>query len=205
MKKFIIDKCMNYIKNNTNYNETKLSEIRYGLVSIYLMITKLIIIFALSILLDIFKEVLMFLVIYNILRTPSFGLHATKSWICLLSSTLLFIGIPYLCLNLNIPIIIKSFIGVAGICFMFKNSPADTYKKPIVSKKRRERYKFISTVICCIMALISIYIKDSFISNCLVFSIIIQNLMISPTVYKIFNLPYNNYIEYLKKHPEFSN
>ena len=43
MKEFIMNKCMNYIKNKTDYNDTKLSEIKYGLEGIYLMISKLII------------------------------------------------------------------------------------------------------------------------------------------------------------------
>ena len=29
-----------------------------------------------------------------------------------------------------------------------------------------------------------------------------QNAMISPLVYNIFKLPYNNYVTYLKEHPE---
>lgn len=204
MKKFIINKCMNYIKNNTNYNDIKLKEIEYGLVSIYLTITKLVIISALAIILGIFKEMFIYMILYNILRMPSFGLHATKSWICLLSSTILFIGIPYLCMFLSIPISLKAIIGILGICFMFKNAPADTKKKPIVKKKRRQIYKFISTILTIIFSILSIIIKDNFISNCLIFSIIMQNCMISPTVYKIFKLPYNNYITFLKDHPEFS-
>lgn len=86
---------------------------------------------------------------------------------------------------------------------MFKNAPADTKKKPIVSKKRRKVYKIISTILTIIFALLAVLIKDNFISNCLIFSIIMQNLMISPTVYKIFKLPYNNYITFLKEHPEY--
>ena len=104
MKKFIINKCMNYITKNTSYNKTKLAEIKYGLESIYLTFSKIIIISLLSVVLGIFKEMLIYMLIYNIIRMPSFGLHATKSWICLLSSTTLFIGIPYLCIYLSIPI-----------------------------------------------------------------------------------------------------
>lgn len=204
MKKFIMHKCMAYIKNNTNYDEIKLKEIEYGLVTIYLTITKMIVIFILSIILGIFKEMIIYMLLYNILRMPSFGLHATKSWICLLSSTILFIGIPYLCIFLNIPISLKIIIGILGVCFMFKNAPADTKKKPIVNKKRRKVYKIISTILTFIFALMATLIKDNFISNCLILSIIMQNLMISPTVYKIFKLPYNNYITFLKEHPEFS-
>lgn len=204
MKKYIINKCMTYIKNNTNYDSVKLKEIEYGLVSIYLTISKLIIILILCIILGIVKEMFIFLLLYNILRAPSFGLHATKSWICLVSSTIIFIGIPYLCLFLSIPIILKVIIGILGICFMFKNSPADTKKKPIVNKKRREKYKFISTVLTILFSLLALVIKDNFISNCLIFSIILQNFMISPTVYRIFKLPYNNYITFLKEHPDFA-
>jgi accessory gene regulator protein AgrB len=59
MKKFVMAKCMNYIKSNTNYDETKLKEIEYGLLGIYLTLSKLIIILLLSILLGVLKEVIL--------------------------------------------------------------------------------------------------------------------------------------------------
>lgn len=204
MKKIIINKCMNYIKKNTNYNEVKLKEIEYGLVGIYLTYSKLIIISILAIILGIFKEMIIFTLFYNIIRMPSFGLHATKSWICLLSSTILFIGIPYLSTILTIPMILKIIICIVGICLMFKNAPADTKKRPIINKKRREIYKFISTLLTIIFSFSAILIENNFISNCLILSILMQNCMISPTVYRIFKLPYNNYITFLKEHPEYS-
>lgn len=205
MKKFLINKCMNYIEKNTDYDKTKLAEIKYGLESIYLTFSKLIVISILAIILDIFKEMVIYMLIYNLIRMPSFGLHATKSWICLLSSTILFIGIPYLCIVLAIPTIIKIIIGIVGTLLMFKNSPADTKKRPIVSKKRRKVYKILSIVLAIIFTICSILIKDNFISNCFILGLIMQNCMISPTVYKIFKLPYNNYITFLKEHPEYSN
>jgi len=205
LKKFIINKCMNYIQKNTNYNKTKLAEIKYGLEGIYLTLSKLIVIFILSSILGIFKEMIIYMLIYNLIRMPSFGLHATKSWICLLTSTILFIGIPYLCIYLNIPLIIKFIIIVLGIMFMIKNAPADTKKRPIVNKKRRLVYKIISSFLTLIFGLISIIIKNNYISNCLIMAIVMQNCMISPLVYKIFKLPYNNYKIFLKEHPEYNN
>ena len=204
MKKFIISKTMKYIKKNTNYDDKKLKEIEYGLVGIYLTLEKLIVIAIITIILGIFKEMIIYLLIYNVLRIPSFGLHATKSWICLLSSTILFIGIPYLCIFLSIPIILKMIIGILGVIFMIKNAPADTKKRPIVNKRRRNLFKIISTILTIIFVALSIVIKDNYISNCLVFAIIMQNCMISPTVYRIFKLPYNNYITFLKEHPDFA-
>lgn len=203
MKDYIINKCMNYIKINTNYDEIKQKEIKYGLEAIYLTITKSIIIFSIAIVLGIFKEMIIFIFTYNLLRSTSFGLHATKSWICLISSSILFIGIPYLCILSSIPIYIKVIVGILGICFMFKNSPADTKKKPIINKKKRKIYKLISTTLVVIYSFLMIIIKDNFLINCMFYSIILQNLLISPTVYKIFKLPYNNYITFLKEHPEY--
>ena len=142
MKNKILNGCMNYIKKNTKYDEVKLKEIRYGIEGIYLTLTKTIFILIISILLGITRYVILYILIYNIIRMPSFGLHATKSWICLLASTILFIGIPYLCIILEIPVILKSIIGGLAIFFMYKNSPADTYKRPIVSKKGEKCISF---------------------------------------------------------------
>ena len=203
MKKFIINNCINYIKKNTNYDDTKLKEIEYGLAGIYLLISKTIVIFILSYILGIFKEMIIYMIIYNIIRTPSFGLHATKSWICMISSIFIFIGIPYLCININFPIFIKIIIGIICIFLMYKNSPADTKKRPILNKKRREIFKTISTIIIIIYSFIAILINNNYISNCIIFAMILQNFVISPTAYKLFNLPYNNYITYLQEHPDF--
>ena len=204
MKKVIITKCMDYIKKNTEYDDIKLKEIEYGIVGIYLTITKLIIIFILAILLGIFKEVIKFLFIFNILRATAFGLHATKSWICLLSSMLIFIGIPIISMNIYIDVYIKIVINVICCIFILKNAPADTKKRPIVRKKRRLIYKILSLITALIFSILSITINNQFISNCLLFSLILQNLLISPLVYKLFKLPYNNYITYLKEHPDFT-
>jgi len=204
MKNLIINNCLNYISKYNNYSNEKMKEIEYGLVSIYLTISKLIVISIIAIILGIFKEMLIFTLIFNVIRMPAFGLHATKSWICLISSTIMFIGLPYLSINLNISIYIKSIMCCVGIIFMFKNAPADTHKRPIVNKKRRLVYKTLSTVLAITYAFIAILIKEQFISNCLVFSIILQNCLISPSVYKLFKLPYNNYIAYIKLHPELA-
>ena len=205
MRNFIINNCMSYIKRNNDYNDIKLKEIEYGIVGIYLTISKVIIIFALAILLNIFKEVLIFMIFFNIIRTTAFGLHATKSWRCLVSSTISFIGIPLICIYISVDNYLKVIIGIICTILIFKNSPADTYKRPIINKKRRLIYKTLSTIISTIYFCIAIIIKDSFISNCLIFSIILECFFISPLIYKLFKLPYNNYISYIEKHPELIN
>ena len=68
-----------------------------------------------------------------------------------------------------------------------------------MSKKRRAVYKYLSTLTAIIYTILSFVIKDNYIVNSLIFSLILQNILISQITYKICNEPYNNYIEYLKK------
>lgn len=197
MKDLIIGKQLNVIKKYNNFDDDKLAVIKYGLESIYILITKTIIILLVSYLLGLLKQTVIFLVCYNFIRIPSFGLHATKSWICLVSSLLIFIILPFICTVITIPKYLKIIIGLIGLAFIIKNAPADTYKRPIISKKRRMFFKICSSIVTITMILFSLFIEDQFLANSLLFSIILQCFMISPTVYKFFKLPYNNYKRYV--------
>ena len=198
MKKIVMNYLMNFIKtNNPHYDDVKLAEIQYGLEGVYLTYSKLIIVIILAIILNMFTEVIIFLILYNFIRMPSFGLHATKSWICLLSSTIIFIGFPLISKYLVIPIYIKSILGIILIYFFFKNAPADTKKRPIVNPKRRLVYKYLSVFIAIIFVYNSILLKNNFLSNSFILSLLVQSFMISPTVYKTFGLSYDNYKNYL--------
>ena len=199
MRNLIIDNSLSFIKRNCSYDDVKLAEIKYGLEAIYILITKSIIIFTLSFILGIFKEVVIFTLLYSLIRMFSFGLHATKSWICLVSSLITFVTIPFICKYIDINIYLKTILNIISLILIYKNAPADTYKRPIVNKKRRERYKFLSTFIAIIMSFMSLVIRDNFLSNSLMFATIVQNFMISPYIYKLFKLPYDNYKKYLNK------
>lgn len=197
MKAVFINNSMNLIrKYYPNYSEVKLEELKYGLLGLYLLITKSIIIFGIALLLGIFKELLIFTIIYNILRAPSFGMHASKSWICLVASTTIFIFSTYLSVNALIPINIKIILGIIGVILIFKNSPADTKKRPIVSLKRRKIYKLISTCIATTFVITSILISNNFLSNSFILALLIQCVFTSPTMYKICGETYDNYKSY---------
>ena len=133
--------------------------------------------------------------IFNVIRTFAFGLHATKSSICLVSSTLIFIGLPFILQYINLNSNSKLLIGIILVIYIFIYSPADTYKRPIINKKRRQIFKYLSTFISIIYIVVSILTKN-YISNCFLFSILLECIFISPITYRIFNLPYNNYLNY---------
>lgn len=198
MREKVVGSIFKYIKSNKQLTEEEEDKIIYGLESIYILVTKLIIISIIAFLLHILKEMWIFLFIFNIIRTFACGLHATKSYICLIISSLMFIGLPYLSKIAILPIYIKVIIGIVSTILLFKNSPADTYKKPIINMKRRKKLKFISTIISIIFTILALF-TPNFISNCLIFSLLLEVILSSPLTYKLFKLPYNNYLNYLER------
>lgn len=202
MREKIIKRLINYIKKYKSLSNDKEEIILYGLESIYILVTKMIVIFSIAIILGIFKEMIIFLIIFNIIRTFAFGLHASKSWICLIISSILFLGLPYVLKYIIINNYIKILIGIPSIIMVYLFSPADTEKRPIINKKRRLFLKKISTLISIIYVLLSLCINNIFIGNCLIFGLLLEVLFISPFTYRIFKLPYNNYLNYIERNEE---
>lgn len=197
MKKRFLKWSLNLIKNNNpSIDDIKLDEIRYGLEGIYLTITKTIFIFTICYLLNIFKEMILLLLFFNILRTTGFGLHAKKSWMCWLSSTIMFVILPLLAKNIIIQYNLKLFLGIFSIILIFLYAPADTEKRPLINKKKRIIWKVVTTINCTILVIFSLITKE-IISNLIIFGIYSEIILISPLTYKIFHLNYNNYKEYI--------
>ena len=198
MKKKFLDSSMDLIKRNGKYNDEQLEVIAYGLETIYLTVTKLIILFGIAYLLGIVKEFIFLLISYNIIRSQAFGIHATKSIYCLISSLILFIGGSLICKFFILPFwfcILTSLVG--DICLLLY-APADTYKRPLINKKKRLRWKILSVLGGIIYTVLIIVYKNNILINYLCIGMIEAVLMILPISYKIFNLPYNNYKAYLK-------
>lgn len=179
-----------------NYNDVKLAELRYGLEGFYLSVSKMIIITILAIILGIFKEMLFMLLIFNVLRTTGFGLHASKSWICLLSSSTVFLLFPMLARIVAIPQMIKVLLAIVSIICIFLYAPADTKKRPLINKRKREIYKFITTISCIVLNIAALFIKNPALSNLIIFGIYTEVVMILPITYKLFHFSYNNYKNY---------
>ncbi|MCI6265624.1 MAG: accessory gene regulator B family protein [Erysipelotrichaceae bacterium] len=196
MKRKFLNSSMNLIIKNGNYTKEQIEIMNYGLETIYLMVTKMIVIFGLAYLLGIFKEVILLLITYNIIRSQAFGIHASKSIYCLISSTILFIGGALICKYVVFPIWLM--IGLAIICniCLLLYAPADTYKRPLINAKKRKKFKFVSVSLGIIYTLLIIIFRNYSIVNYLLFGMIEAILMILPFTYRAFNLPYNNYKTY---------
>lgn len=197
MKKYIINKAFLLIKNNNNnLNKEKEEELKYGLEAIYLTYSKIILILILALISNIFKECLLILVTYNIIRTFSYGLHATKSIYCLITSLTCFIGGVYICEYINFPLTSKIGLAIFCIICLIKYAPADTEKRPLINVKKRKKFKIISVGLGIIYLILIVIFAKYTISNYLLIGMLESVLMIHPLVYKLFNLPFNNYKNY---------
>ena len=180
-----------------DYDNDKLDEIRYGLEATYLSITKLVVILGISLLLGIFKESVILLVLFNFLRLTGFGLHATKSWMCWVSSSITFLLVPFFCKSLVLPNYVLVAISVVCLINFLLYAPADTVKRPLIHKKRRLLYKVCTALIASLYTVLIFITKDTFLQNSLASAMLIEGALINPYIYKLFNLPYNNYKNYV--------
>lgn len=196
IKNFIVNGSIDMIKGLEKYTEIELEEIKYGIESLYLAISKVVVILAISAILGLFKPALAFLILFNILRIPAFGLHASKSIWCWITSSISFIGIPFICINFKFPnLVIYIFTTLCLISFILF-APADTIKRPLINAKKRKRYKILSVLFSIIYIILIYTTKSVLLKNLLLFALIFETILILPITYKLFKLPYNNYKNY---------
>ena len=197
MKKWFIENSMSIIvNNNPNLTDREKAKLKYGLEGFYLTVTKLFVIFIFAFIFKIVRETALLILIFNGIRFTAFGVHAKRSIDCFISSTLFFVGFPLLCIYLYIPITVKYIISIPIVLLIGIYAPADTQKRPLKVKKKRKIYKIASIIISIIYMTLSIIIKDNLLSNCFIFALIIQIIVILPITYKIFGVEYNNYKKY---------
>ena len=193
MKNAVLTKSLKFISKYQVYSDEELERISYGLEGLYLTVTKLIVIIVLSLLLNMFREVVGILILFNLIRYFGFGIHAKKSSECLISSLLCFIVIPYCLLNINLSREIIIIIAIICTTIFIIYAPADTVKRPLKNPKKRMIRKIVTTLIGIVYIILSLMISNSTISTLFIASVIIEAVMINPITYKILRQPYNNY------------
>lgn len=199
MKEVIINNIMLNIKNNKDYTDQKLNEIKYGLEALYLTTTKIAVIYIIAIILNSYKELTLIFLLYGTLRLTGFGIHAKSSKECWVSSLLIFVPIPYLLKFIFIPKYINIILSIIGTILLLIYSPADTEKRPLIHKKKRIMYKIITTTISTIYTILNIVINNNILSNIITFSILLEAIIVLPISYKLFGLKYNNYLNYKER------
>ena len=203
----MIEKICAYIVNQMrkqmpDIDDEKAEIITYGIELIIGEIPKIFLLFVLSFILGIGWYTVFAYVALIPYRASSGGFHLKTHIGCIVGSSLFYYGIVYLSKFITLGVFQKyMLIGLAlvfGIIMVSLYAPADTENIPIISKKERKRKKVLSYITLVLTLIVSIFIKDSIISNILIFGIIIQSFMISRLAYLLTNNKYG-YKEYLKQ------
>lgn len=182
MKEKVVDNIMNNIRNNnSNLSSVKLEEIRYGLSGLYSLFTKTSVVILLAIIFNIFKEFIIFLIFYGLLRGVGYGCHAKTNLQCWIFSTVLLIGIPLIFTNThisnNIKIIIWSILFINFLVF----APADTEKRPMINKIRKLKFK--SAILLLSFIYLYLIIKFHNIGNLIIAGMILEGILVNPLGY----------------------
>ena len=199
MKEIFLERSLQLLNKEYNYQGDDLDRVKYGLEVIYISITKMFVILLVSIIFKAFKETLLMIIFVNGLRTFAYGIHAKKSWHCYISSIICFVLSPMLFKYIEINVIQKILISI--ICFIsyVVFAPADTHKRPLINKEHRKKLKINTLIVCSIYIAIIFISKNTLINNMIILSMVTEVFVINPIIYKIFDMPYNNYMTYQPK------
>lgn len=196
MRDKLLNKVITLIKDRKNYDDVRISELKYGLYSMYTLFSKLFIFTIIAFLMGILKEYIIFIAFYNFLRMYGCGFHANSNFQCWLFSLFSFIVIPLISIHFFFNKLFIISISVLCSTILIKYSPADTSKKPIISRLIRRRKKILMFITCLIYLIILIFNQNRILDNLIMFSLIVETTFVSPIIYKIFKQTYNNYKYY---------
>lgn len=193
MKQLFLENSMNFICKYQSISDYDKKKVKYGLEGLYLTITKMVLLTILALLLNMFKEFILVVVFFNVIRYTGFGFHAEKSYQCLLFSTFNFIAIPFLLLHIQLSNFFVYIICAICIFHYLLFAPADTKKRPLSNKRKRIIRKIVTVTIGFIYTLMIILLNNTYWTSIILSAMIIQAIIISPIIYWLFNQPYNNY------------
>lgn len=198
MKEKFINLSINFISKYQECDDLKLKRLKYGLEGIYSLIVKISVVILISIITKILTETLLFILFYAGIRTFSFGWHAKSNIACWITTLLIYNVILYFIINIDYPIYIGYIILGISLISMLLWAPADTPKRPLIRKKQRLKSKILSITVLVLYAVIYVTINSNPLKNIILYSLLIQTILINPVTYKITNTRFNNY-KYYKK------
>ena len=196
IKNKILNGFEKFLNNNQeNITEDELEIALYGMEVIYSLVTKTILYFIISLMLNCHKEFLIVILIMTTIRSTSFGYHADKEISCYISSFLVIFGTIYIAKNFNFNFLIKVITCLTSLIATILYAPADTEKRPLINKHTRSILKLCSSVTVVFFSFIAL-INNGFMSKVIVYILIVNSINISPILYKIFKRRYKNYEYY---------
>ena len=176
--------------------------INYGLQLIIGEIPKFFILIILACIFKVFWLTILSVLFILPYKAVSGGVHLKTHIGCIISTNLLYVGnalLSKLIVFNSIYIKYATIVTVLafGLIMVKLYAPADTEEVPILRKKERKIKKILSYIILILTLVVAVIVKDSTISNLLIFGTLFQTITITRFVYKITNNKFG-YEEYLK-------
>lgn len=176
-------------------DDEKAEIIHYGLENIIGEVPKFFILIGIAYLLGIWKLTILSFFIVLPYRAVSGGFHLHTHLGCILCTLLFYCGnvllSQYVVFNpLYIKYIVIGLVWGFGILMIHLYAPADTENVPILRKKDRKKKRILSYIVLTGSLILAIWIKDSVISNLIIFGTLIQTISITRFAYKITNNKY---------------
>ena len=183
-------------------DEERAEVINYGLQLVIGEIPKMLVLIAIAYLLGVLKLTILALLFIMPYKTFSGGVHLKTHIGCIIATSLFYTGNAILSKYIIFdPIYIKyiliGFTWIFSMIMIKLYAPADTEAVPILRKKDRELKRRLSYIAMTITLIIAIIVKDSIISNLLLFGTLLQTISITRFMYKMTNNKYG-YEEYIK-------
>ena len=199
----ICDKLTNRIRNKMpDVDDERAEVINYGLQLVIGEIPKTFVLLLIAYLFGVFKLSILALLFIMPYRTFSGGVHLKTHIGCIVGTSLFYVGSAllskYIILNpLYIKYILVAVIWLFRMIMIKLYAPADTENVPILRKKDRNLKRKMSYITMTLTLIAAIIIKNSTMSNLLIFTTIFQTVWISEITYKLTNNKYG-YKEYIK-------
>ena len=195
----MIEKFCSYIvekmrKQMPEIDDEKAEVLMYGIQLMIGEIPKMLILFAVGFLLGIGWYTIFSYVALIPYRASSGGFHLKSHLGCIVGTNLFFHGIVFLSKVVSLNMVEKyGLILIAlifGVIMVSIYAPADTENVPILSKTERKQKKILSYITLILTLGAAALIKDSVISNILVFGVMLQTIMITRAAYILTNNKY---------------
>ena len=163
--------------------------INYGLQLLIGEIPKTFIIMAIAWILGVLDLTILALIFMLPYRTVSGGVHLKTHIGCIVATSIFYIGnailSKYLVLEKVVQYTITAAVWIISMIMIKLYAPADTEAVPILRKKERKLKKILSYIIMSITLVISLLIRNTIISNILLFGTMFQTIAISRFIYQI--------------------
>ena len=192
-------KLVNWLSRNNPREGKAYLRLVYNTEALLMNITKLIIVFAISLSIGILPLTIATLIGFNVIRRYSFGIHAKNSTVCTIFSIIMFILIPFVLKNIGVPNFVVLPVFVLIIMTLFLYAPSDTEARPLVGKKKRAKLKKRALVSGTLLMLAVLLFPVGSIKTMLTLGAVYEVISILPISYMILNRKHNNYERYEQK------